>query len=208
MSALLPGMWPLPCLETLPSLPQPCCVNLAGHQPNINQCLISAKGTIRAGRGQQRDERLWCLPPPTDQPLPWEQVKYWIQGDSELEAHLLDSKVPSVELTNLYPYCDYEMKVCAYGAQGEGPYSSLVSCRTHQEVPSEPGRLAFNVVSSTVTQLSWAEPAETNGEITAYEVCYGLVNEDNRKDLDPSFCPQGRGGGKEQEGGHILLVSG
>lgn len=118
------------------------------------------------------------LPPP-GKPMGY-RVKYWIQGDSESEAHLLDSKVPSVELTNLYPYCDYEMKVCAYGAQGEGPYSSLVSCRTHQEVPSEPGRLAFNVVSSTVTQLSWAEPAETNGEITAYEVCYGLVNEDNR----------------------------
>ncbi|XP_037349294.1 integrin beta-4 isoform X1 [Talpa occidentalis] len=118
------------------------------------------------------------LPPP-GKPRGY-RVKYWIQGDSESEAHLLDSKVPSVELTNLYPYCDYEMKVCAYGEQGEGPYSSLVSCRTHQEVPSEPGRLAFNVVSSTVTQLSWAEPAETNGEITAYEVCYGLVNEDNR----------------------------
>ncbi|KAM5274133.1 integrin beta-4 isoform 2-T2 [Ctenodactylus gundi] len=118
------------------------------------------------------------LPPP-GKPLGY-RVKYWIQGDSEADAHLLDSKVPSVELTNLYPYCDYEMRVCAYGAQGEGPYSSLVSCRTHQEVPSEPGRLAFNVVSSTVTQLSWAEPAETNGEITAYEVCYGLVNEDHR----------------------------
>ncbi|KAM8787293.1 integrin beta-4 isoform 2-T2 [Rhynchonycteris naso] len=118
------------------------------------------------------------LPPP-GKPTGY-RVKYWVQGDSESEAHLLDSRVPSVELTNLYPYCDYEMKVCAYGTQGEGPYSSLVSCRTHQEVPSEPGRLAFNVVSSTVTQLSWAEPAETNGEITAYEVCYGLVNEDNR----------------------------
>ncbi|XP_012588449.1 PREDICTED: integrin beta-4 [Condylura cristata] len=118
------------------------------------------------------------LPPP-GKPRGY-RVKYWIQGDSESEAHLLDSKVPSVELTNLYPFCDYEMKVCAYGEQGEGPYSSLVSCRTHQEVPSEPGRLAFNVVSATVTQLSWAEPAETNGEITAYEVCYGLVNEDNR----------------------------
>ncbi|KAM4844605.1 integrin beta-4 isoform 4-T4 [Thomomys bottae] len=118
------------------------------------------------------------LPPP-GKPLGY-RVKYWIQGDSESEAHLIDSKVPSVELTNLYPYCDYEMRVCAYGSQGEGPYSSVVSCRTHQEVPSEPGRLAFNVVSSTVTQLSWAEPAETNGEITAYEVCYGLVNEDNR----------------------------
>jgi len=55
-------------------------------------------------------------------------------------------------------------------------------------VPSEPGRLAFNVVSSTVTQLSWAEPAETNGVITAYEVSYGLVNEDNGK---CSFSGQG-----------------
>lgn len=48
-------------------------------------------------------------------------------------------------------------------------------------MPSEPGRLAFNIVSSTVTQLSWGEPAETNGVITAYEVSYGLVNEDNGK---------------------------
>lgn len=66
------------------------------------------------------------------------QVKYWIQGDSEADAHVLDSHVPSVELTNLYPHCDYEMKVCAYGAQGDGPYSSLVSCRTHQEGEAAP----------------------------------------------------------------------
>ncbi|KAF6298751.1 integrin subunit beta 4 [Rhinolophus ferrumequinum] len=145
---------------------------------------LSAPQNPNAKAAGSRKIHFNWLPPPGKpsgyRSLPWEQVKYWIQGDSESEAHLLDSKVPSVELTNLYPYCDYEMKVCAYGAQGEGPYSSLVSCRTHQEVPSEPGRLAFNVVSSTVTQVSWAEPAETNGEITAYEVCYGLVNEDNR----------------------------
>ncbi|XP_056673108.1 integrin beta-4 isoform X2 [Monodelphis domestica] len=127
--------------------------------------------------GSRRIHFNW-LPPP-GKPSGY-KVKYWIQGDSESEAQFLDCKVPSVELTNLYPYCDYEMRVCAYGPMGEGPYSTLVSCRTNEEVPSEPGRLAFNVVSSTVTQLSWAEPAETNGEITAYEVCYGLVNEDNK----------------------------
>ena len=74
----------------------------------------------------------------------------------------------------------------------------------HPPVPSEPGRLAFNVVSSTVTQLSWAEPAETNGEITAYEVCYGLVNEDNSKGLDHASCPQGwqpRKGRRQRLGG-------
>lgn len=65
-------------------------------------------------------------------------------------------------------------------------------------MPSEPGRLAFNVVSSTVTQLSWAEPAETNGEITAYEVCYGLVNDDNRK--NHVFLPARRENSHGREG--------
>uniref|UniRef100_A0A8C6YKF7 Integrin subunit beta 4 n=1 Tax=Naja naja TaxID=35670 RepID=A0A8C6YKF7_NAJNA len=125
-----------------------------------------------------RKIRFNWLPPP-GKPAGY-KVKYWIQGDPESEAHLLDSKVPSAELTNLYPYCDYEMQSCAYNALGEGLYSKVVHCRTLEEVPSEPGRLAFNVISSTVTQLSWAEPAETNGMITAYEVSYGLVNEENR----------------------------
>ncbi|NXW29127.1 ITB4 protein, partial [Phaetusa simplex] len=116
--------------------------------------------------------------PPPGKPLGY-KVKYWIQGDPESEARLIDVKALSAELSNLYPFCDYEMQVCAYNAMGEGAYSDIIHCRTLEDVPSEPGRLAFNVVSSTVTQLSWAEPAETNGEITAYEVSYGLVNEDN-----------------------------
>ncbi|XP_027690468.2 integrin beta-4 [Chelonia mydas] len=124
-----------------------------------------------------RKIRFNWLPPP-GKPIGY-KVKYWIQGDPESEARLINSTVPSAELNNLYPYCDYEMQVCAYNSMGEGPYSDITHCRTLEDVPSEPGRLAFNVVSSTVTQLSWAEPAETNGEITAYEVSYGLVNEDN-----------------------------
>ncbi|KAM8945882.1 integrin beta-4 [Pelodytes ibericus] len=108
------------------------------------------------------------------------KVRYWIQGDSESDATAMETKVPSAELENLYPYCDYEMRVCGYNALEEGPYTDIVTCQTLEDVPSEPGRLAFNVISSTVTQLSWAEPAETNGDITAYEVTYGLVNEDNR----------------------------
>ncbi|XP_015359664.2 integrin beta-4 isoform X2 [Marmota marmota marmota] len=153
-------------------------INQTGSSPPPPRGDLGAPQNPNAKAAGSRKIHFNWLPPP-GKPMGY-RVRYWIQGDSESEAHLLDSKVPSVELTNLYPYCDYEMKVCAYGAQGEGPYSSPVTCRTHQEVPSEPGRLAFNVVSSTVTQLSWAEPAETNGEITAYEVCYGLVNEDNR----------------------------
>uniref|UniRef100_A0A8C2UCU3 Integrin beta n=1 Tax=Coturnix japonica TaxID=93934 RepID=A0A8C2UCU3_COTJA len=116
--------------------------------------------------------------PPTGKPLGY-KVKYWVQGEPESEANVIDVKSPVATLKNLYAFCDYEMQVCAYNAMGEGAYSDIIHCRTLEDVPSEPGRLAFNVVSSTVTQLSWAEPAETNGVITAYEVSYGLVNEDN-----------------------------
>lgn len=100
-------------------------LSLLGGPQALPQALLRDTSVTYTHKG---NPSACCLPLNTHP-----QVKYWIQGDSESEAHLLDSKVPSVELTNLYPYCDYEMKVCAYGAQGEGPYSSLVSCRTHQE---------------------------------------------------------------------------
>uniref|UniRef100_A0A8B9LL02 Integrin beta n=1 Tax=Astyanax mexicanus TaxID=7994 RepID=A0A8B9LL02_ASTMX len=108
------------------------------------------------------------------------KVKYWIYGDPEAEAQVVDVKNTQAELTNLYPYCDYEMRVCAYNSQGDGEYSDIVQCQTLEDVPSEPGRLAFNVIGPTVTQLSWAEPAEPNGVITEYEVVYTPINENNK----------------------------
>ncbi|XP_050972902.1 integrin beta-4 isoform X2 [Labeo rohita] len=113
------------------------------------------------------------------------KVKYWIYGDPEADAQVLDVKTPQAELTNLYPYCDYEMRVCGYNALGEGNYSDVIQCQTLEDVPGEPGRLAFNVISPTVTQVSWAEPAETNGVITAYEVIYTPIDED-KKPIGPS----------------------
>lgn len=60
-------------------------------------------------------------------------MKYWIQGDPESEARLIDVKAPSAELSNLYPFCDYEMQVCAYNAMGEGAYSDIIHCRTLED---------------------------------------------------------------------------
>ncbi|XP_051524171.1 integrin beta-4-like isoform X2 [Myxocyprinus asiaticus] len=108
------------------------------------------------------------------------KVKYWIYGDPEADAQVMDVKTTHAELTNLYPYCDYEMRVCGYNVLGEGNYSDIIQCQTLEDVPGEPGRLAFNVISPTVTQVSWAEPAETNGIITAYEVIYTPIDEDSK----------------------------
>ncbi|OPJ88589.1 integrin beta-4 isoform A [Patagioenas fasciata monilis] len=169
--------------QTTVTIADPEVVDSVPSMTGVGQVSQSPKGRLSAPLNpnahalSSREIRFSWFPPP-GKPLGY-KVKYWIQGDPESEAHLIDVKAPSAELSNLYPFCDYEMQVCAYNALGEGPYSDIIHCRTLEDVPSEPGRLAFNVVSSTVTQLSWAEPAETNGEITAYEVSYGLVNEDN-----------------------------
>ncbi|NXG66905.1 ITB4 protein, partial [Hemiprocne comata] len=169
--------------QTTVTIADPEVVDGVPSVTGLSQVPQSPKGRLSAPLNpsahalSSREIRFSWFPPP-GKPLGY-KVKYWIQGDPESEAHLIDVKAPSAELSNLYPFCDYEMQVCAYNTMGEGAYSDIIHCRTLEDVPSEPGRLAFNVVSSTVTQLSWAEPAETNGEITAYEVSYGLVNEDN-----------------------------
>ncbi|NXC13909.1 ITB4 protein, partial [Corythaeola cristata] len=169
--------------QTTVTIADPEVVDGVPSMTGMGQVSQSPKGRLSAPLNpnahalSSREIRFSWFPPP-GKPLGY-KVKYWIQGDPESEAHLIDVKSPSAELSNLYPFCDYEMQVCAYNAMGEGAYSDIIHCRTLEDVPSEPGRLAFNVVSSTTTQLSWAEPAETNGEITAYEVSYGLVNEEN-----------------------------
>ncbi|NXP50814.1 ITB4 protein, partial [Heliornis fulica] len=169
--------------QTTVTIADPEVVDGVPSMTSLSQVSQSSKGHLNAplnpsARALSSREIHFTWFPAPGKPLGY-KVKYWIQGDPESEAHVMNVKTPSAELCNLYPFCDYEMQVCAYNAMGEGAYSDITYCRTLEDVPSEPGRLAFNVVSSTVTQLSWAEPAETNGEITAYEVSYGLVNEDN-----------------------------
>uniref|UniRef100_A0A3B3VQ41 Integrin, beta 4 n=1 Tax=Poecilia latipinna TaxID=48699 RepID=A0A3B3VQ41_9TELE len=132
-------------------------------------------GNLKAKATGPRNIRLNWDPPPGN-PVGY-KVKYWIYGDPEKDAKVLDVRTPQAELTNLLPFCDYETRVCAYNSMGDGPDTNIVSCQTLED-PGEPGRLAFNVISPTVTQLSWAEPAETNGDITAYEVIYTPIDDE------------------------------
>lgn len=61
------------------------------------------------------------------------QVKYWVYGDSEKDAQIIDVKTNQAELTNLYPFCDYEMRVCAYNAVGDGYDTDIIECQTLED---------------------------------------------------------------------------
>ncbi|XP_027884979.1 integrin beta-4 isoform X5 [Xiphophorus couchianus] len=137
---------------------------------------LLSPGNLKAKATGPRNIHLNWDPPPGN-PVGY-KVKYWIFGDPEKDAQVLDVRKPQAELTNLLPFCDYETRVCAYNSMGEGPDTDIISCQTLEDAPGEPGRLAFNVISPTVTQVSWAEPAETNGDITAYEVIYTPIDDE------------------------------
>uniref|UniRef100_A0A3Q2ZHU6 Integrin beta n=1 Tax=Kryptolebias marmoratus TaxID=37003 RepID=A0A3Q2ZHU6_KRYMA len=139
--------------------------------------LLSPENLKAKATGPRNIHLNWDPPPGNPQGY---KVKYWIYGDPEKYAEILDVKTPQAELTNLYPHCDYEMRVCAYNTKGDGHNTDMVSCQTLEDIPGEPGRLAFNVISPTVTQVSWAEPAETNGDITAYEVIYTPIDDEQK----------------------------
>ncbi|XP_062886969.1 integrin beta-4 isoform X1 [Mobula hypostoma] len=152
----------------------------AGEQIHLKQGAVSINSPPSNVKAQPVDSRKihvnWT--PPPGRPTGY-KVTYWIEGD-ENSSQVITTTAPTAELTGLYPYCDYEMNIFAYNAVGAGPRSEMVSCRTLEDLPNEPGRLAFNVISPTVTQLSWAEPSETNGEIVEYEVTYTVVTEENK----------------------------
>lgn len=60
-------------------------------------------------------------------------MKYWIYGDPEKDAQVLDVKTPYADLTNLYPYCDYEMRVCSYNTMSDGYDTDIVACQTLED---------------------------------------------------------------------------
>ena len=60
-------------------------------------------------------------------------MRYWIYGDREDEAQVLDVKTNKADLSGLYPFCDYETRVCAYNAMGDGHFSSMVPCQTLED---------------------------------------------------------------------------
>lgn len=60
-------------------------------------------------------------------------MKYWIYGDHEKDVNVLDVKTPQADLTDLFPFCDYETQVCAYNLMGDGPDTDVVECKTLED---------------------------------------------------------------------------
>ncbi|XP_061225344.1 phosphatidylinositol phosphatase PTPRQ [Neopsephotus bourkii] len=75
----------------------------------------------------------------------------------------------SYVIKGLIPFTDYMISVSAFTAVGEGP-PSILTVRTHEQVPSSVQNISYKNISSSSILLYWDPPASPNGKIIHYTV--------------------------------------
>ncbi|XP_039630055.1 protein sidekick-1 isoform X2 [Polypterus senegalus] len=102
------------------------------------------------------------------------KVYYWetdVQNETE-KLKILFLPETSVRLKNLTSYTSYSVKITAFNAAGDGPFSEPRTCRTHQAAPSSPSYISFSEVTTTTLNMSWGPPIWPNGIVDGYRVVY------------------------------------
>lgn len=76
----------------------------------------------------------------------------------------------------LKKYTEYNVTIGCKTSAGVGPYSSLVSIRTLEDVPGRVQNLEFDNIRDQSLLVRWAQPAEVNGKLTGYNLEWQLKN--------------------------------
>ncbi|XP_037872857.1 cell adhesion molecule Dscam2 isoform X2 [Bombyx mori] len=71
-------------------------------------------------------------------------------------------------ISRLTPYAEYEIRIRAHTAAGDGPLSTPQVCRTDEDVPSAPGGIKLIALGERSLRASWLPPPEPNGKLTHY----------------------------------------
>ncbi|RWS06193.1 Down syndrome cell adhesion molecule-like protein Dscam2, partial [Dinothrombium tinctorium] len=73
-------------------------------------------------------------------------------------------------LYGLEKFANYSLKIAAFTAAGDGPFSDNVYCATDEDVPSAPSDIKALVESVESIVISWRPPLYPNGRIKSYTV--------------------------------------
>uniref|UniRef100_A0A8B9MZK4 Phosphatidylinositol phosphatase PTPRQ n=1 Tax=Accipiter nisus TaxID=211598 RepID=A0A8B9MZK4_9AVES len=88
--------------------------------------------------------------------------------DNQYTINILAEELSYV-IKGLAPFTDYTISVSAFTAVGEGP-PSILTVRTHEQVPSSVQNISYKNISSSSVLLYWDPPANPNGKIIHYTV--------------------------------------
>ncbi|XP_016298434.1 receptor-type tyrosine-protein phosphatase delta-like [Sinocyclocheilus anshuiensis] len=143
----------------------------------INQRTAQAKPSVPprdlrcSAAGSTSPSVSWA--PAAEEPLGY-KVRYGSGGESS-QTLRLEPGAGRALLTGLRCWSRYRVTVTAITAQGGGPESAAVECRTDEDVPRAPPRqVEVQPINSTSVKVSWRSvlPGQRNGQIRGYQVHY------------------------------------
>ncbi|KAL1281179.1 hypothetical protein QQF64_015779, partial [Cirrhinus molitorella] len=153
----------------------------------INQRTAQAKPTAPpnelrcSGAGSTSLSVSWA-PAPEDRrnaALLGYEVRYGVAEEFDSPQTLrLEPDVEQVLLRGLRRWSLYRLTVAVITAQGGGPESAPVECRTDEDVPGAPPRqVEVQPINGTSVKVSWRSvlPGQRNGQIRGYQVHYARV---------------------------------
>ncbi|TRY87491.1 hypothetical protein DNTS_035314, partial [Danionella cerebrum] len=102
------------------------------------------------------------------------KILFWeLESQNETErVKILFRPETTMRLKNLTSYTFYMIKLLAFNAAGEGPFSEPRRGRTLQAAPSAPSFISFSEVTSSTLNVSWGFPLSANGVVEGYRVVY------------------------------------
>ncbi|XP_029689798.1 neural cell adhesion molecule L1 isoform X2 [Takifugu rubripes] len=82
-------------------------------------------------------------------------------------------------ITNLRPYCHYDLAISAFNSKGEGPLSEKTSFMTPEGVPGPPMSMQMTSPSESEITLHWTPPSKPNGILLGYSLQYRKMQSDD-----------------------------
>uniref|UniRef100_A0A674PMU2 Neural cell adhesion molecule L1 n=1 Tax=Takifugu rubripes TaxID=31033 RepID=A0A674PMU2_TAKRU len=112
-----------------------------------------------------------------------ETVRGHLLGYKQLsELHLMVQTGANEEkksITNLRPYCHYDLAISAFNSKGEGPLSEKTSFMTPEGVPGPPMSMQMTSPSESEITLHWTPPSKPNGILLGYSLQYRKSEHDS-----------------------------
>ncbi|XP_016371581.1 protein sidekick-2-like [Sinocyclocheilus rhinocerous] len=84
-------------------------------------------------------------------------------------------------IAGLKKFTEYFTCVLCFTTPGDGPRSTPLRTRTHEDTPGPVGHLSFTEILDTSLKVSWKDPPEKNGILTGYRISWEEFNRTNTR---------------------------
>ncbi|CAD5116334.1 DgyrCDS5234 [Dimorphilus gyrociliatus] len=115
------------------------------------------------------------------------KIQYGINRTFNEKIEVKNDNASLYTIHNLKPWTEYDVRIAAFNAKGDGKYSPQASERTFESVPGRgPSNVKVVVLNSTTIIVSWGDipKGEENGLILGFKIKYTKERERRKRSVN------------------------